>query len=533
MPTLLLRFPGGRYHATPWGHHVNEGLVEWPPSPWRLVRALLASGFATQRWTSPPPEARALIEALAGTLPRYRLPPASLAHSRHYMPLGTLDKGRERTTLVFDAWANVGDGALAVRWDCSIDEQSRALFATLVGNLGYMGRSESWADACAIGDTDDLPPGEDAVPHVDGQPLRQGWEQVSLMAPVRSADYARWRETAVDEALAPYPSPLGEKQPARKLQKNRAAAQAPYPEDLLDCLLRDTAWWKGHGWSQPPGSQRVLYWRHRDSLIVGPPSPPAHPGVSRVSMMLLALSTPSGSLSALPLRARSLPQGEMLHRALVGRVGRGNSVDCPELTGRDATGNPLEGHRHAHILSLDLDGDRRLDHILVFAPMGLGGLAQGAVRELKRTFTKGGVGELRVALAGSGALDDLRSLPGSLAVGVERVLGPVGGATVWRSATPFVAPRHWKRRGKNTLQGQISAELTSRGLPDAKAEILQWDDETMDLRHAVRVRRRGGPPPSSDSGFSVRLVFEQPVHGPIAIGYGAHFGLGLFSSDQY
>ena len=28
MPTLRLQFPGGRYHATPWGHHVNEGLVE-------------------------------------------------------------------------------------------------------------------------------------------------------------------------------------------------------------------------------------------------------------------------------------------------------------------------------------------------------------------------------------------------------------------------------------------------------------------------------------------------------------------------
>ena len=41
MPVIIkLRFPGGRYHATPWGRHVNEGAVEWPPSPYRLVRAL-------------------------------------------------------------------------------------------------------------------------------------------------------------------------------------------------------------------------------------------------------------------------------------------------------------------------------------------------------------------------------------------------------------------------------------------------------------------------------------------------------------
>ena len=37
--TIKLTFPGGRYHATPWGRHVNEGVPEWPPSPWRLLRA--------------------------------------------------------------------------------------------------------------------------------------------------------------------------------------------------------------------------------------------------------------------------------------------------------------------------------------------------------------------------------------------------------------------------------------------------------------------------------------------------------------
>ena len=41
MPTtLVLTFPWGRYHANPWGRHVNEGAVELPPSPWRLLRAV-------------------------------------------------------------------------------------------------------------------------------------------------------------------------------------------------------------------------------------------------------------------------------------------------------------------------------------------------------------------------------------------------------------------------------------------------------------------------------------------------------------
>ena len=40
---LSIRFPAGRFHATPWGRHVNEEAPEWPPSPWRLLRALVAT----------------------------------------------------------------------------------------------------------------------------------------------------------------------------------------------------------------------------------------------------------------------------------------------------------------------------------------------------------------------------------------------------------------------------------------------------------------------------------------------------------
>lgn len=42
MIAISFTFLAGRYHATPWGRHVNEGAVEWPPSPWRILRALVA-----------------------------------------------------------------------------------------------------------------------------------------------------------------------------------------------------------------------------------------------------------------------------------------------------------------------------------------------------------------------------------------------------------------------------------------------------------------------------------------------------------
>ena len=50
--TLAIRFPLGRYHATPWDRSVNEGATEWPPSPWRLLRALVATWYT--RWPDLP-----------------------------------------------------------------------------------------------------------------------------------------------------------------------------------------------------------------------------------------------------------------------------------------------------------------------------------------------------------------------------------------------------------------------------------------------------------------------------------------------
>jgi len=139
MPALLIRFPGKRYHATPWGHHVNEGQIEWPPSAWRILRALLATGYAKLDWPvdRPPETVCNLIEKLASVLPQYRLPPANGAHSRHYMPLATIEKGREKTTLVFDVWAQVNNDSLVVNWDVELTDKEQSTLEQLTDSLGY------------------------------------------------------------------------------------------------------------------------------------------------------------------------------------------------------------------------------------------------------------------------------------------------------------------------------------------------------------------------------------------------------------
>jgi CRISPR-associated protein Csb2 len=525
MPTMVLRFPGGRYHATPGGHHVNEGIVEWPPSPWRLVRALIACGYATQHWGEVPPEGRRLIEALSSELPEYRLPRAALAHSRHYMPTTKMKDGREETTLVLDSFADVGDGALWVRWPTKVDDAAQLLFDELVTHLGYLGRSESWVLGESISDDAPLPPGGRAFPHSNEARPGRGYEQITLTAPDAPTDYALWRSGEVATAIQQIALPPGKK--PTKAQQTRIDAQlSAYPADLVDCLQRDTAWWKAQKWSRAPGSRSALYWRDGCALQVGPSSPPRLADPHRVEMMLLALTTPSGSKSALPMVERTLPQAELLHRAVVSKLGFGGDP-CPEIVGRDESGEPLKGHRHTHLLPVDLDGDRRIDHLLLFAPMGFGARAQRAVRSLRRTYMKGGVQELQVAVAGAGALHDLRFIGADLSRAAEELLGPTGGAASWASSTPFVPPRHLKKSGRSSLEGQVEEELSARGFPPARVEVLDWSEDTCGLRHFVR-RRQRGPQPPLDMGFAIRLHFAAPIAGPICLGYGSHFGLGMF-----
>ena len=112
-----------------------------------------------------------------------------------------------------------------------------------------------------------------------------------------------------------------------------------------------------------------------------------------------------------------------------------------------------------------------------------------------------------------------------------------------------VAVRYIKPRGKNTLEGQVRAELESRGFPEPAAvhqlAPMPWtrsdaaptrgtavgETTWSRFRHFKLARQRGPGPPIA-CGFAIRLEFHRPVSGPIALGYGTHFGLGLFELEM-
>lgn len=504
MPTLSIRFIGGHYHATPWDKAQNEGAVEWPPSPWRLLRALIATGYAKlPEWLegTPPSVARSLIERLAEVLPSYKLPPATGAHTRHYMPTSA------KSTLVLDTRAVVGTGhaPLLVHWPVELPSEEQALFDALAVRLGYLGRAESWTKC----ETAALPVAAPSVadgwtvPHDDSTPLPPRCDQLALIAPVSASSYSEWVNTLP------------------KFETERAKKAAPAPT-LFDALQVETSWLQKNGWSAPPGSRLVIYDRPAASAIsIAPTKKKSRPIRPSVPFVLLALASSAHSRSPMPLVKRTLPQAELLHRTIASKVGKmtESATAIAELLGLDTERKPTIGHRHAHIIPLTLLAtDNHLDHILIWAPGGLSDISQNILHSLRKTYMKGGVGEVEVRFAGSGSLDEFRKIPA-----LRHILGE---NRIWQSLTPLVLPRHRKKNGRNTIEGQITEELTSRGFPAPKSiEILR--DESIGFRHFVRVRHDGARAPE-DFGYAIRLTFAIPVSGPIAIGHSSHFGLGLF-----
>jgi CRISPR-associated protein Csb2 len=501
MPNLVFRFPGGRYHATPWGNQVNEGLVEWPPSPWRIIRALLATGFSKLGWTEPPESVRAMVDALASVLPEYLLPRAVASHTRHYMPRDS--KRPEDRTKVFDAYAYVGSVAeIAVIWPVELSKAAADVLAELVSSMSYLGRAESIVEA-RLSDGSDLPDGVRASAHEVNRP---GAEPMALLAPMTSAAYADW---------------LAQVAPAPTAQRAKKTGGGAYPPDSLAALLVDSAFLQTHGWTQPPGSRRVFY--YREPLPTGPSRVVRRqPAIARADTALIALASDTSQRDVLPQVGRALPLMERLHLGLLSCL---DGAECPPLRGRDERGTPLKDHQHAMLIPLCVADGRHIDHVLVHARMGLDAKAQAALRQIRKLY--GGKDKLlRTTLAGIGELKEFLSIG-------SQPLRELGRSAVWTSRTPFVPPRHIKKR-RHTLEDQVQAELRSRGLPPARLIETIPGDLVLKrgFQHFIRARASQDKPPPVACFFGLRIEFDSPQPGPISLGYASHFGLGLFMREE-
>ncbi len=512
MLALRFRFPARRFHATPWGRHVNEAEVAWPPGFWRLCRALIATWHRKLAPGSRKNEGLSrLLAALAAAPPVYRLPPAVHAHARHYMPIR--DGKSETRTLVFDAFARVDpDEPLVMAWPAlDLDAENAALLDALLAATGYLGRAESWLDA----DRSDAWDGEpNCFPATEAQAAaRDGQEPVDLLLPRTPEDYRSFRSHFL-EGLS-----------ARGQKPDRRTA-ATLPEDWFAALSVETSDLHAAGWSQPPAARPIRYLRPADCLkpaVLPRPRPRRQQVPVTTARFALyrkaAAGGRAGGRAPLPRVEDSVRVGEWFRRAVMSRAKR--------VFGEDAIPNVFSGHagpaghRHAFYLPEDREPDGRIDHLILHAPAGLDAPSRAALGGLDRLWNRDGQ-EWQLILEAVGTASELAA--------ASRLLAESG---AWESVTAYLHPWHIKKGF--TIEDQIRRECRERGLPEPAIEpvpSIQVAGRDRRPVHFHRFRSKRGLTQPDTRGSFWRVHFPEPIRGPLALGFGCHFGLGLFAPPR-
>ncbi|HET9898149.1 MAG TPA: type I-U CRISPR-associated protein Csb2 [Streptosporangiaceae bacterium] len=472
--TIAIRFPLGRYHATPWDRSVNEGATEWPPSPWRLLRALVATWYT--RWPDLP--ARELDELLdpLGEPPSFMTPRVRPGHSRHYLPgLGHKKGEPGGTDLTLDPFLSIPrDYELLVRWDLELPSGQREVLSKLVELVPYLGRADSVCEARLL----------ESDPEPDEtwwRPGAAGNRQIRLLAPTRPVSRPALEISTVE------------------VRRSRRTL--------------------------PLGSALVSYATNDREAVRLSADRPDSPSIEAVRFAVVG-AAPMPSVNGVLL-------ADELHRVCGRELAR--NVDDGRRRLLFGTDGALSGHKHAHWVPVAEDERRgaAVRSVVAWAPcklrasevaalMDIGSLSgkRGSLRNGER-YEVQGFPEVRLLFQAAGSIEQV----------APELCGP---ARLWRSLTPYLPVRHRKREPLTEfLAADIGAELGYRQefarLPLPVVKPAEPDGGLPDRwsREFRRYRLTEGMG-KSRPGLGLRLEFAEEVRGPLLLGQLSHFGYGIF-----
>ena len=226
---------------------------------------------------------------------------------------------------------------------------------------------------------------------------------------------------------------------------------------------------------------------------------------------------------------------ERVHAALV-ELSDGSAT----FTGCDGEGRPLSGHNHAFILPESVEAlgrgrEGEVTSVTVYAPAGFGSRETAALEALREVRGDGIAADLTLLALG---------FPGDFG-GTDAARGGsplLAESKTWTSRTPFIPTRHPKatRAGAAKLdpsgrqiagpEHELLRLLALAGFPEpAAVEAVSFTDiagERVGWSSFRRARNRGDGRRAGSAGYGFRIEFAESVRGPVAVGYGAYFGMG-------
>ena len=443
---------------------------EWPPSPYRVFQAMRA-GYARQ-----PPDSTALDAAL-----------------RHLETLGpptiTAPRAEARSPVTAAVANNDGDRVLALLAagaPAAAREQGR--------------RSAALRTRCPRGVDGAIAYDWPATPGTAGHAEAMATIVRGVSAVGLGVDLAVARAELVER-----PAPL------KGVRYTPAAAgrrflDVPYPgafEDLEE-RYRQLRRRIGAGVVLPVWEPDRRPARYHCELDLPP-----------VRYRAFALLGPDGRALGVD-GTRAMEIAAMVRHAIGGaarRAGLGPGV-VSELMGHGGDGRmaihplPNAGHRYA---------DGRIRRVMVTAPE--------CVDEAVWV-------DVVSRLAGAALCPERGDEPGGeLAplAGADPLVGRVAGESrVWTTATPVVLPGYDRRRGRARPQRSVRRLLRHAGVGEALVEsvVVEPGPRLAGSEHALRYRR-----PRHLAGYPcehLTVRWTTPVTGPLALGAGTGYGLGLF-----
>ena len=512
MPLYIsIRFLTGRAHLHHWHAHHSDGKVDWPPSPWRLLRALVAAA-GTGLTSLPEPLEESIsdtaddllsVSRLADVLvmlaasPSIWLPRTGGGHTRQFLPKEFKSTG----SAVFDTFATVSkETPIVFEWPEAGVTTSDARFTdlqTLLRRLTYFGRAESWCEATAL---TERPP--ELMPDVSH------WCCLDLDAGVKPkdrehVDYTLERKLAplvllggglrnqAIEMLSALDFKIFESKRAKKTGRTsekwvkatpaqlatfkQTLAAEPEGLSLLRCLLRSSGEDIKDGLERPVGSRWVHYVVPRAIHQLPPDRLAPRPKRAEPLIVLIrfALNTATVNRPVLPPLTDTLLFADKFRAAALAWHGHLKSGEHPRnLCGRekDGTGERrIEGHNHAFFWPTDEDNDGFIDHMSVYCPHGFLASEADALRRLLRIRQRSGRPDLLVTPVFLGDAADF---------------GPwKRDATVFVSATPYYCPvnlSHGKHSG-GKVRSIAKEILRSLGLTYA----IQTETEVASIHEIV------------------------------------------------
>ncbi len=497
---LVLRqdFLLGRFHATPWRvNPFDDPHGEWPPSPWRLVRAVTARWYQWSRETANEPDFATLEQlqaALCKSAYAFHLPPDARRGSplRQYQPTefgwrpaqkkkaGTRSYG---TSLVQDnCWCVPPESP--VWWFIEGDDWTDGLRTLLGGCLErmiYFGRAESLTRIRIAGSLDDIP-----APNCTLFDMR-GAGAAPVLSPLPNAtrqDIERTTDNpeAVKRAVPPGAQWRYAIRPQRPASRERRRLVACRP----DCHLMQFA----IGWNVAPDRSAIARLTSRFR------------GVVLRELLRLKTGEPSTTWT---------------------RAGRSVRDLISDMAGKDAGGTPLAGHRHTEFFAwCDDDHPTRL---LVWRS------SRAFDTDEQDAILLAAARNVSWAPAGSDA-DEWKVSLVPLAGDAPPPPGFDGTSSrLWETVTPYVPPRHHLRGGKEregeSVVHQIRRELQQRGICQEVEVEFDGSPQWVSV-HVPRRQTHQRAFIGERRGHRVRLRFSAGVAGPIRLGHSSGFGMGLF-----